>query len=152
MVGATIFYLGDYSPHCLLLPSPDVLTPEYHSPSLLPHPDILPQESPPPSKKSPPLWGWVAQKSPRLGHPQSPSRGGEITPTVGGIRGGDLSPLHHFPVRVIFGVLGVITPTLGVDVHPYLIRNPAVISPLLESWNPISSSRSGSNSSYKRFF
>ena len=50
--------------------------------------------------------------------PQSPSRGGEITPTVGGIRGGDLSPLHHFPVRVIFGVLGVITPTLGVDVHP----------------------------------
>ena len=30
-----------------------------------------------------------------------------------------MSPLHHFPVRVIFGVLGVITPTLGVDVHPY---------------------------------
>ena len=31
-----------------------------------------------------------------------------------------MSPSHHFPVRVIFGVLGVITPTLGVDVHPYL--------------------------------
>ena len=40
-------------------------------------------------------------------------KNGGVTPTVRGIRGGDLSPLHHFPVRVIFGVLGVITPHPG---------------------------------------
>ena len=92
------------------------------SPTRLPHLDTLPQESPPTLKKVTPTVGVSRPKIPETGSPPvPPPRGGKITPTVRGIRGGDLSPLDHFPVRVIFGVLGVITPTLGVDVHPYTI-------------------------------
>ena len=104
-------------PNCLLLPK-STATNTTH-PLSYPIQISTPKSHPHP-QESHPHCGGESLKNPRdWVPPQPPPREGKITPTVGVTRGGDLSPSHHFPVRVIFGVLGVITPTPGVDVHPY---------------------------------